>query len=359
MISQAFAYRKPDSSDIQRVHELLNAAYLDEINGPEAFRVSRTEESVSLETVQYLFDDASYQWLVMENPSGNGAFDSDAIVGACCFSTDGVSRRNGEVEGALGSIRFFGIIPKYRGLCIGTRFLNKVEDILFNKSKCCRAMVCLPSTKEKLLAWVQRKNYIRVGSTSYPAQSIGHILKPDIDAVELVQFIKCRPLLHSENDTADDKEKKILALAQSNPEVTTSYSREGEAATELGTSTPGTDLDASDDKNATMRRATSKNQSHLPPHWRDVLPTVPPSHSSTFDNSHTSNTKAAAIDEMTIDSVGEGKNGSSTDSMRKLHPKAAFDPRLMHASELCIHDNFESGTLKDQRAGADEILGVD
>lgn len=360
MISQAFAYREPASDDIKGVYDLLNAAYMDELNGPESFRVSRTKESVSLETIQYLFADSSYQWLVMENPSE----DSDAMIGACCFSTDGVSRRNGELEGALGSIRFFGIMPRYRGLCVGKRLLDKVEDIMFNKSKCCRAMICLPSTRTNLLAWVQRKNYVSVGSTPYPAKSIGHILKPDIDAVELVQFIKCKTSLHSGDDTADDKEKKILALAEPNHDASTSQvSGEVESPSELEskTSTSGTELDASDDKNATLGQSNG-SQSHLPPLWRNVLPVVL-SGNSDRENCSSTGEVASSIDQMTIDSVGENKGSGvspdNTDSMRKQHPKAATkQPRWMQASELTIHENFESNTPGEDRVDEDE-MGVD
>lgn len=264
LIAQAFAYRKPDSSDVKDIHALLNAAYMDELKGPEAFRESSSQEAVSLDTIQCLFLDASYQWLVMENPAAGGSVfdaDSSSLIGACCYSTDGVSRRNGEVEGSLGSIRFFGILPNYRGLCVGQRLLGKVEDLMFNKGNCCRAMVCLPSARVELLAWVQRRNYLLVGSSSYPARSIGQVLKDNRSDVELVRLIKSKPSLHSKNNIADDKEKKVFALA-------TTVKQGRSIATTVSQTATGPvldDMSASEDKTPVPTKPCPVKNSHLPP----------------------------------------------------------------------------------------------
>ena len=57
-----------------------------------------------------------------------------------------MSRRNGEVEGNLGSIRLFAVLPRFHGLCIGLRLLKKTESYMF-RANCVRCMACAASTR--------------------------------------------------------------------------------------------------------------------------------------------------------------------------------------------------------------------
>jgi hypothetical protein len=92
MISQALAYRIPDDSDIKVLVSLLSAAYEQEVNGEEAFREA---PSVAEEVVVGLLNDSSYHWLLAEAPNGRGVEADGLIMGACCYSTNGVSKKNG------------------------------------------------------------------------------------------------------------------------------------------------------------------------------------------------------------------------------------------------------------------------
>lgn len=92
IISQPLAYRKGLSIDIPEVYRLLNSSYNAEIEGGEAFRSGK---AVSIESVMELFEDDFYEWMVVEAPSGKGVELDGIILGACCYSTKGISRRNG------------------------------------------------------------------------------------------------------------------------------------------------------------------------------------------------------------------------------------------------------------------------
>lgn len=91
-IAQALAFRRANESDLRAIYGLLTAAYQCELRGDEAFR---TGEAVSLEYLTDLFNDPSYHWLLVEAPNGFGEETDGMLLGVSCFSTDGVSRRNG------------------------------------------------------------------------------------------------------------------------------------------------------------------------------------------------------------------------------------------------------------------------
>ena len=210
LISQAFAYRSASKADALQIYDLLRQAYSAEIEGDESFR---TGEPIELVTIQNLLEDESYQWVLVETPSGRDLEKDGSLIGLCCFSTTGLSRKNGIVEGHLGSIRLFGILPKYRGFCVGQRILSKIEDTMFNKAPfCCRSMVCIPSTRLSMLKWAERRGYQRVGAIPYPAEALGHTLKDSAISVDLVQLIKSRPSLLSSDSSADDKLPMVKTL---------------------------------------------------------------------------------------------------------------------------------------------------
>lgn len=197
IISQALAYRSAVAEDLDELHGLLCAAYRPEVKGEEAFR---TGEEVTKETITSLLNDPSYSWLLVEAPSGKGVERDGVILGAACYSTDGMSRKNGVVEGHLGSIRFLGVLPRYHGYCIGRRLLDRAEQTMF-QSGCCKVMACVPTTRMSMMEWLDRRGYTEAGSIPYPASGLGQVLKPDIENVELVRFVKGPPV--EEKEPAD------------------------------------------------------------------------------------------------------------------------------------------------------------
>jgi hypothetical protein len=93
IIAQALAFRNSRAdSDFEEVLRILSAAYSAEVIGPESFRDG---ESINKEDLADLFRDDSYQWIMVECPNGQGVEPDGATIGVCCFSTDGISRRNG------------------------------------------------------------------------------------------------------------------------------------------------------------------------------------------------------------------------------------------------------------------------
>ena len=92
--------------------------------------------------------------------------------------------------------------------------MQKIEDIVF-KSGCVRIMACIPSPRRHLQRWIERRQYVRVGSTVYPAAGVGHVLKSTSEdnpasMVELVRYMKTKP----SSATADTKGPKILSLVK-------------------------------------------------------------------------------------------------------------------------------------------------
>lgn len=186
IISQALAYRPMMKNDIFEVYKLLHAAYQSEINGDESFR---NGESIELPLIESLFNDPSYNWLIVEAPSGRNIELDGIILGVCCYTTDGIFKYNGQIEGTLGSIRFLGILPRYHGFCIGRRLLERIENVM-RKANCCRIMLCIVETRQSMIDWIQRRKYERYGSVCYPTNHLGHQLKNNMENIELIRFIK-------------------------------------------------------------------------------------------------------------------------------------------------------------------------
>lgn len=93
IIAQALAFREAvTESDFVSILAVLAIAYSAETHGLESFRIG---DSVTDQNLNDLRSNKSYHWLVVECPNGQGVEADGAILGACCFSTDGVSRRNG------------------------------------------------------------------------------------------------------------------------------------------------------------------------------------------------------------------------------------------------------------------------
>jgi ribosomal protein S18 acetylase RimI-like enzyme len=212
LIAQALAFRAPVNDDILEIHTLLCEAYMDEFLGEEAFleNLQGQQEDkfkiISKEALSELFQKSSgYDWLIMECPNGRGVVDDGTIIGACCFSTNGVSRKNGKysaltlssclnytmllgvVEGKLGSIRFLCVMKNLRGVCLGQRLLDKVESTMQTKYDCCRSMICISNRRKTLRDWLEKRGYDYVGRQSYPLQPGQKLLHDDVD---LSMFVK-------------------------------------------------------------------------------------------------------------------------------------------------------------------------
>jgi len=213
LIAQALCFRKGSLGDIAIIHKVLNAAYIDEIKSvsndtkQEVFR--RDMEAVTYEYIENLFgqESESLKWLIVEAPNGHGIENDGAMLGACCYSVDGLSKCNGSVEGFLGAIRMFGILPRYRGLCIGFRLLQKVE-LEMRRAKCVRSMVSIPSPRLSMQTWIQRRGYIKGGSVSYPSNYLKHNIT--YDNVDLVIFLRSLNDVSLEADGKDSSTKIII-----------------------------------------------------------------------------------------------------------------------------------------------------
>ena len=216
LISQALAFTIPKEDDAERICKLLNDAYIDETIGDEAFR--QAAPVVEVETMRSMLTSEDYKWVAVEVPDGRGVEEDGALLGISCFTTDGVSRRNGEVEGALGSIRFFGVLRKYRGVLIGQRLLYRTEKALL-KAGCVRVMACAPSSREHVMSWLERRGYQCAGGMPYPYKMLGQELLDHVKGEELhlVRFLKKLTTAHGSSTDlqADGKaevEPTVLAL---------------------------------------------------------------------------------------------------------------------------------------------------
>lgn len=186
IIAQALAYREATIDDLSELFNLLNSSYSPEVSGSESCREGPT---IDQSEVEKLLKDPTYKWLVVEAPSGKNIELDGVVLGAACFSMDGSSRKNGVIEGTLGSIRYLGVLPRYHGFCVGRRLLERVEGVIF-KAGCVKSMVCVPSTRVSMMDWVERRGYDEAGFTAYPAQGLGHTIKKGVSDLQLVRFVK-------------------------------------------------------------------------------------------------------------------------------------------------------------------------
>lgn len=95
IVAQALAFRVATPGDIAEIWSVLSASYKPEVTGNESFR---SGEVVSLQSIHQIFDDPSYHWLLVESPNGHGFIEDGSILGVCCYSLDGISRKNGEAN---------------------------------------------------------------------------------------------------------------------------------------------------------------------------------------------------------------------------------------------------------------------
>ncbi len=101
VVSQALAFRNACNADKESIFSLLSVAYAAEVSGPESFRSAPAVGPHELDSLFSLGEggeDTPYQWLVVEAPSGKDVESDGCLLGACCYSVDGVSRRNGVLD---------------------------------------------------------------------------------------------------------------------------------------------------------------------------------------------------------------------------------------------------------------------
>mmetsp|Transcript_14544 Transcript_14544/g.24152 ORF Transcript_14544/g.24152 Transcript_14544/m.24152 type:complete len:332 (+) Transcript_14544:201-1196(+) len=248
--SQALAYRDAIDDDVDVIVRIINAAYEKEVVGPEAFREGPGTVSGS-EVRELLVGESSYQWVLLEVPCGMNIETDGTVLGVCCYTTDGICRKNGEVEGNLGSIRYFAVTPRYHGVLIGHRFLKKVEDLM-TKAGCCRIMTCIPDARLHLIHWLLDRGYSDVNTMPYPSKPAGHTLTKL--NTKLVMLAKPLPLLPQ-------------------PPKATTQSQEYRAAATA--KFIGQNEDVAEDEEQGVDKTTAAplppaGNPHLPPHWRGV-----------------------------------------------------------------------------------------
>ena len=286
IISQALAFRKAEPEDLMGIMRLLNAAYgVETGEGKEAFR---TGDPMSVEVVIRLFDDKSFEWLVVEAPNGQEVLQDGTILGVCVYSTDGVSRKNGEVEGKLGSIRLLAVLPRFHGLCIGLRLLKKTESNMF-KLGCVRSLACIASVRKNLAEWLEHRGYKMAGLTAYPAGAIEQTILPEFDIddgeepkrghrknLRLMHYMK---RLEDTTPTAeaDTKGQRALsaAVAMGAEEGETVFDTVVQLTTDLriaGKTGGGKGEKEGQEQDRTKPPEVVPGKMHLAPHWRHAGP---------------------------------------------------------------------------------------
>ena len=260
VISQALAYRKPTVIDSKAIYDLVNRCYLPEVEGAEAFRESG--HFMSLDHIEASIRDGTLSWILVEVPEGRETEEDGSIIAVCSYTSDGLSRKNGEVEGKLGSIRCFAVLSKFHGLCIGQRLLAKVENAM-RKEDCIRMMFSVPSPRKSICSWLVRRNFTFTGSMPYPA--VGHsLLLADatlsifLRAITSVDPATCR--LDADSKIPLEPET-VLRLNLANPAAFA-------AATPASFSTASNTTTTS---TATAHEGTKGGKPFLPPMWRPEM----------------------------------------------------------------------------------------
>ena len=244
IISQALAFRVGTIIDLDEITELLNSAYAVEISGEESFRQA---PGVNKERVMELLQpNSGYDWMVCEAPNGRGVEADGVILAACCFSTDGASKKNGQAEGYVGAVRYFGVLPRFQRVLIATRLLKRVESAM-QKRQCIRMMVCVPDSRSSLFDWLERRGFHCVARTAYPTHSsVGHTLTEAGADTQLLIFQKPITQLTNHSSSSSDTIPSSSAVDE-----------------EEGADNDVKSIDLTPPK-------TSKGKMHLPPHWRQA-----------------------------------------------------------------------------------------
>lgn len=194
VVAQALAFRRANVMDCTAITRLINIAYKDETEGVESFR---SGECVTKTIIMGMLNDKEYLWQLVEAPNGFGVEEDGQLIAVSCFTVNGTSRKNGVVEGKAGSIRFLAVLPRYRGLCVGLRLLNRIERYML-ESGCCRSIASIPSTRGTLQRWIERREYELAGTIPYPTAAVGHVITAS-EPVSLLVYHKSLFSEHSKN----------------------------------------------------------------------------------------------------------------------------------------------------------------
>lgn len=164
----------------------------------------------------------------------------------------------GVVEGQVGSIRYLGVLTRYRGLCLGRRLLKRVEEIMLQQRKCCRAMCSIPTSRTSLLKWIEERNYHCVRSIPYPFHGLNHTpLNETVqETMELTLWVK--PLQQQPPSDSQPKFREIDAdmNTTTNTTTTTTTTTATTATATVVSSLPP------------PPPGQQKGKMVLPPHWR-------------------------------------------------------------------------------------------
>lgn len=246
VVAQALAFRRASIMDCVAITRLINLSYKDETDGIESFR---TGDCVSEALIMDMLNNVEYFWQLVEAPNGFGVETDGQMIAVGCFTVNGTSRRNGEVEGKAGSIRYLAVLPRYRGLCVGLRLLKRIERFVL-ESGCCRCIASIPSTRCSLQRWIERREYELGGFIPYPAIAVGHTITCT-EPVRLLIYHK--PLL---SETSNNSSAQTGSLSSSTP---TAASVCANKINDFSANLPSPP--------ASMQPA-SRPQMYLPPHWR-------------------------------------------------------------------------------------------
>jgi ribosomal protein S18 acetylase RimI-like enzyme len=209
IISKPLAYRPPENSDLASILRIINDSYFPEVEGEESFRIGNYITKDNLET---LIKDCDYEWLLVESTDT----DRPIILGISCFSTIGTSRRNGIVEGKLGSIRIFCIDPAFQHLMVGKRLLIRIEKAM-KEAGCVRMMFSIPCTRIRLQRWLEKQEFYWIASTEYPTMILHHQLK---DGIHMTLELYSKSLCDSKIQSCDSKESDI-EMKNTNSDIST------------------------------------------------------------------------------------------------------------------------------------------
>lgn len=173
------------SSDIVSAHKLptaesirslLDDAYRDEEDGkPEGYRRG---PFVDVATIHAMLRDPECHWLCAE------AVD-DLVLGVACYS----------FSDSVATLRFLGIQRRFRGLCVGTRLLRRVEEAAAAR-QAKALLACVPSPRKSMTQWVERRGFKPLDHVPFPSDLSFTVLKPDahlvVYAKDLSPLLSCR-----------------------------------------------------------------------------------------------------------------------------------------------------------------------
>lgn len=143
---------------------------------PEETRVGeafRDGELIDESTVEAMLGDVSIRWVAVEAASGRGVEQDGLRLGVATFS----------VAGTRCDVRFLCVRPKYHGLYVGHRLLERVERLAAAggaSQLCC----CVPSCRTSMRRWVERRGFRPLSTAEFPLDALPFkVTRPDAKLV--------------------------------------------------------------------------------------------------------------------------------------------------------------------------------